>query len=80
MSSKALTCGTAFILVLEGKEYPLEANERFYFPQGENNLIGLVDQSKPNSESGFLLFLKVGEHTISEETSQNAVGSFIASG
>ena len=77
-SEKEITCGTAFVLVLEGVEYPLVANEAFYFPLGENKLIGLVDQSKPEGKRAFLLFLEEGEHTINEETSRRAVGSFIA--
>ena len=76
-NEKYITCGTAFVLVSEGVEYPLVANEAFYFPQGENKLIGLVDQSKPEGEGAFLLFLEEGEHTINEETSRRAVGSFI---
>lgn len=75
-SEKYITCGTAFVLVSEGVEYPLIANEPFYFPQ-ENNLIGLVDNTKLEGERAFLLFLKEGEHTINEETSRRAVGSFM---
>jgi len=77
-NGKYLTCGTAFVLVLEGVESSLVANEPFYFPQGENNLIGLVDKTKPEGEGAFLLFLEEGEHTINEETSRRAVGSFVA--
>ena len=76
-SKKYITCGTAFVLVSEGIEYPLVANKPFYFPQGDNEMIGLVDQFKPKGEGSFLLFLKEGEHTINEETSRRAVGSFI---
>ena len=32
-SEKYITCGTAFVLVSEGVEYPLVANEKFYFPK-----------------------------------------------
>lgn len=77
-AKKYITCGTAFVLVSKGIEYPLVANEKFYFPQGEDEMIGLVDQSKPKDEGSFLLFLKEGEYTINEETSRKAVGSFIA--
>lgn len=75
---KDITCGTAFVIVLEGIEYPLTANEPYNFPEGENEMIGLVDKSKPEGEQGFLLFLEEGEHTINEETSRKAVGSFLA--
>lgn len=74
---KYITCGAAFILVSEGIEYPLVANERFYFPQGEDKLIGVVDNTKPEGKRGFMLYLKEGEHTINEETSKKAVGSFL---
>lgn len=77
-NEKYITCGTAFVLVSEGVEYPLITNEPFYFPQGENNLIGLIDKTKPEGEDTFLLFLEEGEHTINEETSKRAVGSFMA--
>ncbi len=76
-NEKYITCGTAFVLVSEGVEYPLVANEPFYFPQGDNNLIGLLDKTKSENDGAFLLFLKEGEHTINEETSRRAVGSFI---
>ncbi|MBU0906959.1 MAG: hypothetical protein KKD18_00515 [Nanoarchaeota archaeon] len=75
---KQITCGAAYVIVLEGSEYPLTANEPFYFPQGEGEMIGLVDQSKPEGERSFLLFLEEGRHTINEETSRRAVGSFLA--
>ena len=52
-NEKYITCGTAFVLVSEGIEYALVANEAFYFPGGENKLIALVDLSKPEDEGAF---------------------------
>ena len=79
---KYITCGTAFVLssgglLYERVEYPLVANEKFYFPQGENNLIVLIDKTKSGDDGTFVLFLKEGEHAINEETSKRTLDSFI---
>jgi len=77
-SEKYIICGTPFVLVSEGKEINLVANEPFYFPQGNGKLISLVDLTKPEGERAFLVFLEEGRHTINKETSRRAVGSFLA--
>ncbi|MDO8528316.1 MAG: hypothetical protein Q7S06_00295 [Nanoarchaeota archaeon] len=77
-SKKEIICGTDFVMISKGVEYQLTKNEAFYFPQGENKLIGLIDKTKPEGQQIYFLFLKEGEYEINEETSRKAMGSFIA--
>ena len=75
-SKKYITCGTAFVLINEGKEYSLKVNKPLYFPY--SGLIGLFDPSKHKNESAYFIYLnKEGIYNINEETSRKAIGSFI---
>lgn len=73
-----LICGKPYILVSGGVEYSLEANEPFHIPEGRNDLVGLIDETKPEGERVFFIFLQEGEHTVNEENSKKALASFIA--
>jgi len=73
-----LTCGKSWTIVSEGKEYNLTKNKPLHFPQGENKLIGFTNLKDLNET--YLLYLEIGTHELSEETSRRAVGSGIVKG
>ena len=58
-----LACGKTYMLVFNGYEYNLNANKPFKFPQGDNNLIGLVNE---NTGESYVFLLKEGEHDLKD--------------
>jgi len=72
-----LSCGDSWKVVLQGKEYDLQANQPMEIAKGK--LIGLVRPvANPDQNNTFLIYTKPGTFAINEETSRKAVGYMVA--